>query len=527
MAQNIYGIDNAFLYGRKSREDEETLESQMNANRGWANANKVEILKEFVEEGSSSSEDWDRKELQDMIEEIEKNPPDAIIVTEQARICRSDDFPKFREILQDLKVLFVETDYNQVYDYNNANDEFTSDILTAVNKKDLKSIKAKLKRGTRESAKKGNYVGKKPPVGYDYDRRTKRLVRNEHAPIIREMFERYMSGWSTQDIAYQMTHDNILITYEEKGTIKKMVWTSATISRLLNNVHYAGHSLYGKTSQKKNRKTKKRETKETKEEDQILVKNTHWEEAIVTAEEWDRIQEIKSKRNSRPPALKLAKHTFSGFIRCRTCGSIHSFQTNNKNGKKRISSCQTRTYSDDLSSYEVCKNSGANLEAFEILFYAPFKQKIERLQDHIELIKSAQIPDDQRIELKEKDIRAKIKMISQLNTQVNNIQKGFELGIYEGQEVEKANEIKKKKRDIELLEREIKDLKAEKNESQADHFDSILDNMKKFFSGKENPKISERELNEILQEVIEAILYKKEGREIEIDIVWKKDLQGI
>lgn len=525
MANNIYGIDVAFIYGRKSREKAETLDNQLNACKAWCTANGIKTVELFIEEGSASSEDWDREQLQEMIARIEAYETNAIIVTEQSRICRTDDFPKFREILQDIGVLFVETDYNKVYDYNNANDEFQSDIISAVNKQELNRAKVRLSRGTKESAKKGNYVGKKPPVGFEYDRKTKRLVQNEYAPIIREMFERYLSGMSTNDIAFKMTHDNIVIPYEEKGILKNMVWTSATLSRLLNNVHYAGHSLYGRTSQKKNRKTKKRETKATKETEQILIKNTHPKEAIVTPEEWDRIQEIKLKRNSRPPSLKLAKHTFSGFIRCKRCGAIHSFQTNNRNGKKRISSCLTRSYSDDLTSYEVCKNSGANLETFEILFYTAFSQRIKKLQDHIDLIKTAEVPQDQRVDLRNRQIKEKKNMIQHLTGNFVKIQQGFELGIYEGQEVQKANEIKKIKNNIKILENEIEEIKAEKDNNEADHLEEILNNMKKFFAGKDNPKISGKEANEILRDFIETILYKKEGREIAIEIVWKKEVE--
>ena len=167
------------------------------------------------------------------------------------------------------------------------------------------------------------------------------------------------------------------------------------------------------------------------------------------------------------------------------------------------------------------------MEAFEILFFAAFSQKIQKLGDHIDLIKSKVVPNDQRSEQKENQIKSKNQIIQQLSTTIKNIQTGFELGMYEGQEAQKAKEVKKYKNDIKILEDEIEAIKAEKETDQGDHFEEIFNNMKKFFSGKDNPNISGKESNEILRDFIEAIFYNKEGREITIDIVWKKELKEI
>ena len=89
----------ACIYPRKSRENAVTLDGQINACVEWCQRNDVEY-EIFAEEGSASSEDWNRPQLQEMIKRIENFEFDLCVVTEQTRICRDDHFPIFKEVLR-------------------------------------------------------------------------------------------------------------------------------------------------------------------------------------------------------------------------------------------------------------------------------------------------------------------------------------------------------------------------------------------------------------------------------------------
>lgn len=203
---------------------------------------------------------------------------------------------------------------------------------------------------------------------------TKKLEPSEDAPIIKKMFKLYPEGMSTKDIAFKFERENVV-------TSTGLIWTPAGVSRLLNNSVYLGHSLYGKTTQKK--VNGKRVTMKTKREEQILV-NTHG--VLISQEDWGQVQIIKEKRASRSPSLKLGKHKFSGLIHCGICGGVHSFQTS-RGSKKRISSCQTRKYNEDMTQYSDCQNKGANLSEFEKLFYTELGQYADKLEEYVDLIK--------------------------------------------------------------------------------------------------------------------------------------------
>ena len=284
----------AVIYSRKSRENAVTLDGQINACIEWCNRNEVEY-EIYSEEGDASSEDWNRPKLQQMIKAIEHLEFNLVVVTEQTRICRDDHFPIFKELLRDTDTLFVTADNNSIFNFSNPDDELKSDILQAVGKNELSRTKIRLKRGTVQSAKKGNWQGKKTPIGYSYDPDTKRLKLNDDAKVIRRMFEMYLGGHSTPDISYKFIQENVLAYHKVKGQMVPITWSKSTISRSLQNITYAGHTLFGKTKLKKTKGVKTQVAVD--EEFHILVEDTH--EAIVTPEEFKQVQEImKKKRNS-------------------------------------------------------------------------------------------------------------------------------------------------------------------------------------------------------------------------------------
>jgi site-specific DNA recombinase len=496
------------IYVRKSRDNKESLEGQLASlieycvRLGW----EYEV---FSEEGSASSEDWNRPELQRMIKLVEKQHFDAILVTEQSRITRADEFPKFRNVLQEANCLFITTQTNSVYDYNKPEDEFVSDIMSAVNKQEIAFTKLRLKRGTVQSAKKGNWLGKKCATGYSYNRETKRLEPNEDAPIIRRMFEEYLNGLSTKDIAEKFTFENVTTSVDT-------VWTSSGISRMLNNISYAGHSLYGRTTQKKDKTTGKRVVKQASEDEHILVNNTH--EPIIDQEMWDTVQHIKADRNSRPISLKLGKHKYSGLIRCGLCGAIHSFQTS-RYKRKRIASCQTRNHSETLEKYEMCKNQGGNVAEFDEIFHKNLERYIAELEKYVDIINNSESKEFKSNT--EDDIKVKERHIKKLQQDVKRVQQGFIMEIFS--EKEAQEQIRHLKQQQEELEKQIEQLKEVKDTSTVDYLTTVLGRLKKFLNGSDD--IPERELNDIIKDYVETILYLKNedtGNQMQLTVVWKE-----
>ena len=514
------------IYGRKSRENEATLENQINSCIQWAEENDIEY-EIFAEEGTQSSEDWNRPKLQEMLKKVENLEYNYVIVSESSRISRTEDFSIFKKIMKETGTILLESDTKQSTNFLDRNDAVKSGIQQVFNEYELDLAKTRLKRGTVQSAKKGNWVGKKAPIGYEYNHDTKRLKLTNDAPVIREMFEMYLAGMSTVEITHEFnTPPKKLAYHKVKGEMIPINWSKSTISRSLNNIAYVGHTVYGKT---KVQKVKGKRTQvEVPEEEQIVFKNSH--EGIITQEEWDKVQAIMRKKRTMPPALKHSKHTFSGLIRCAECGAVHTFEKPKSTiGKFRISSCKTRHYADDFIKYKMCGNSGGELEKIEILFYASLRETKAQILNYIDLIKNIQASGANAGKNIETQKGVKFQQIQQMQKKRKKIQSLLEEEMYEGEEeIEKIREVKQLANRIKALKEEMEQLNEKQGESELEHVERVVTGIDMFFDGIKNCA-SEKVLNEILNEFIKEIVYRRKGRgsEAEIEVYLKDWVQEI
>jgi hypothetical protein len=97
-------------------------------------------------------------------------------------------------------------------------------------------------------------------------------------------------------------------------TTRPYSWNSSTITGILENKAYLGHTAGLQTTSLsyKNKKTIYRP-----ESEQILVMNTH--EPLVTQEQWDIVQDVRQHKK-RTPKLMTEPNLFSGIAYCADCG---------------------------------------------------------------------------------------------------------------------------------------------------------------------------------------------------------------
>lgn len=495
-------LTNVAIYVRKSREeeDESTLLRQQKVLTDLCVKNlwKYELFKEV-----GSSQDLERVQLQEMLNKVKAFHFDAIVVADLDRLSRNTGhFGTIKEILINFGCVVVTP--SKVYDFSVQEDDLFSDIQSVLAKNEYQTIKKRLVRGSRQSARDGNWLGKKNPVGYNYNRTTKKLEPTEDAPIIKRLFQEYVDGLSTNDIAFKFTQEGVT-------TSTHMIWTPSGISRILNNPVYRGDSLYGKTKVVNGKRGVK-----TNKEDQILIEGTHT--AIIDSDTWEKVQELKLSRNSRPIALKIGKRKYSGLIKCALCGRTHSFQKS-RGEKQRITSCQTRYYLDDsLENYTVCENKGVNLDTFEAIFIQRLARRVSQLEEYIELIKKSEPSQNDSPLDKIKSVEKQIKKNQQ---ETKRVQQGFIMEIFTEEEAQ--SQIKILKSQKESLEKELEKLNNISVSSNTDYIESTMNKLKKFLTGHDS--LPEVEANSILRDYISSIVYKRIGEgvnaEISIKIVWK------
>lgn len=505
--QAQHKIKKVAIYSRKSRPDEtnDVLKRQLDVLIEMCIKNMWEY-EVFQEIGSSQDINI---ELNKMLEKVQSFYFDAVVTTEQSRLGRNDlVIAQVKQILANYGVILITP--TQILDLSTQEGSLYSDMQTVVDKQEYLNTKKRLIRGKRQSAKDGNWVGATPPVGYKYDNKTKKLVPNEYAPVIQEIFRLYLSGKTSTDIAR---------LFEIQGFLTPLGsnWSSARISAVLSNPVYKGTIVYGKTKVSKIEKKPSGTPKQLKTDlnEQIIVENAH--EAIISPEDWERAKNIREGRLTKPPSARIGKVAFTGLIKCSLCGSTHSFQR--RKGKElRITSCQTRIYQED-GSYTVCKNKGVRLDLFEKLFFANFKKYTNKLEQHLEKIKSGIIHDQSFTTEDEK--KTLLDSIKKIDVSIKRVQKGFIAEIYT--EAEAQKEIKQLKFQKEQIVQQLKRLNSISQDEQIDMLQTSINKLKKILDGTTDLEI--KEINELLAAHIDFIEYKRVGdhkSEIKMKIHYKR-----
>ncbi|MGG3925054.1 recombinase family protein [Metabacillus fastidiosus] len=505
MGNTLNKIQKVAVYSRKSRPEEtsEVLKRQLATlldmchAKGW----EYDVFQEI-----GSSQDINT-ELNKMLEKVQALHYDAVLVTEQSRLGRNDlVIAQVKQILTNYGV-FLLTPTNSI-DLTTQEGVLLSDMQTLVDKQEYLNTKKRLIRGKRQSAKEGNWVGGRTPVGYKYDSITKRLAPDKYAPIVERIFRLYLSGLSSTDIARQFELEGILTPSGSK-------WDKARIAVVLANPAYKGTVIYGKTKiSNVSRKPSgnPRQFKTTKDE-QIIIEDAHV--PIVSPEDWDRVRAIREQRNSKPPSARIGKVIFTGLIKCGICGRTHSFQR--RKGKEiRITSCQTRHYQED-GSYTVCENKGMRLDKFEQLFYFHFDDFVKALEDYLKEIKNsiptvANKPADERETLKQ--------AIKKHGKSIKKVQTGYEMEMYTDKEF--AEKIKYYRRQITQLEEELAKFEAKTQDGKIDELESSINKLRSILNG--TAKMCTSEINALFSKYIDYIEYTRIGdhtAEPTLDIKYK------
>ncbi len=175
---------------------------------------------------------------------------------------------------------------------------------------------------------RGELVGFQGCLGYDYDPMDKSIsVNEEEAEIIRYIFKRYLEGAGGSVICRELEN----LGY--KTPRGKSKWSTTTVLGIIKNEKYKGGDiLMGKTFTVD--PISKRRLDNFGEEDKFYIKEHH--EAIISAEDFDKAQEIRLKRarNRNTVSSKNGKrekysrkYAFSSLLECGFCGANLSRRT--------------------------------------------------------------------------------------------------------------------------------------------------------------------------------------------------------
>lgn len=322
----------AGLYYRLSQEDERqgesvSIDNQRTMLRKYAEEHGFEIHDEYIDDGVSGTT-FQRPEVQRLLDDAKTGVINTIIVKDLSRFGRN-----YIEVGQYVDYVFPAFGIRFIAIQDNV-DTANRDsgamemmpIMNVFNEWHAANTSKKIRAVKRSNAIAGVYSARKATYGYvkGTDKKRTPVIDEEAAPIVRRIFELYVSGISPKNIADILNAEGIpspgQYAYEKlghKGRPNEMrLWCEVSIRYMVNNIMYLGHlaQLQETTISYKNHKRCAKDKK-----DWIVVHNNH--EPIISQELWDKAQE-RQKHMAQGRRTKTGfVHPLSGFLVCADCGN--------------------------------------------------------------------------------------------------------------------------------------------------------------------------------------------------------------
>ena len=339
------------LYLRLSREDGDKTESDSIANqRTLLEAYTVDhpelcIVDEFVDDGYSGS-NFERPAFQRLFRELEQGTINCVLVKDLSRFGRNYiEVGRYLErIFPVMRVRLIAV--TDSYDSQSAwktSDSIMVPMRNLLNDAYCRDISVKIKSQLAVKRKRGDFVGSFATYGYRKDptNHSKLIVDELAAENVQSIFRWKISGMSNQSIADRLNAKKVPSPAARKlqsgaklslhfRKSDEPPWSAKAVDRILHNEVYIGKLVQGKTRRLDYRSKKKMNVPMR---DWVIVDNTH--EAIIPAEQFELVRRILETETRRPNDAETVA-LFAGFLYCGDCGNRLVRRSASYKGKRYI-----------------------------------------------------------------------------------------------------------------------------------------------------------------------------------------------
>ena len=492
MAFLINDVNRYLMYLRKSRaEEHETVEEVLSRHEKQLQEYALRQFGQYIPEKNiyrevvSGETISGRPQMQEVLKKIETQLYEGVIVIEPQRLSRGDmlDAGTIVRAFQytNTKILTPQ----KAYDLEDKFDRKFFEMELRQGNDYLEYIKEILQRGRLHSVKQGNYVASHSPFGYkkvkDGKNFTLEIVESE-AETIRLIFDMFVNQKiGVSNISKELNRLGI-------KPPKAQRWYPDALRTMLHNPLYIGKIRWNdrKTVRKyEDGKIIKSSPRNRNGEDYILVDGKH--PAIIDEETFNVAQTlfghpIKITNNRELRCI------FAGFIHCE-CGFAMTYRSN---GTK----CLPRLVCNNQVN---CGNQSAVYKSVEEAVRKTLIETLEELQAIYKGDKS------KKESYKTKIVNSIKKDIEKVEEQRVKLYEFLEEGIYT-KDVFKAR--------MKLLEENLKRLEmllkeAEESVQEKNKYREGIIKLTKAIEAIDDRKISAKQKNAILSEVIEDITYSR------------------
>lgn len=327
--------ENSFEYQKKY------LEDKIKARSDW------ELVGVFADQGISGTKD-DRPEFLRMINMALMGNIDAIITKSISRFSRSlKHLIEYTQLLSDagVNVIFEEENIDL-----NKNGSMILKLLGVIAEMEVNNTREHINHRLQSKMAKGEYVGMPTPLGYKLEN-GKLVIDEDEARYVRYIYKRYLDGIGARTIGKELEQ---LGVKTKKGN---SIWHESTVMDILKNEKYMGTLIQGKTVSVKPHVRKANNNLGN------LYKIEDAHPAIISKEDWERVQEIREKRIAsvsnnyrRGTKANSEQYVFSSKLECGYCGASYVRRSTHPGGKYEKAIWQCSTYAKrGKSSCPHCK----------------------------------------------------------------------------------------------------------------------------------------------------------------------------
>ena len=467
----------AAAYIRVSTEDqvEYSPDSQLKAIRDYARKNDMILPEEFifVDEGISGRKAAKRPEFMKMIGTAKIKPKqfDVILLWKFSRFARNrEDSIVYKSMLRKqcgIEVISISEQLGE-----DKTSILIEALIEAMDEYYSINLAEEVRRGMTEKAQRGEVVST-PPFGYDVKDNV--FVPNpETAPVVKMIFNKYLSGRGCLEIAKELNTMGIRTKYGNK-------WENRGVEYVLRNVVYTGKLTWTPVKSK---------TRDYKNEASIITQGKH--EPIIEQEIFDKVQKmILEKKKLFPKHSRQSSNEFmlKGFLKCSNCGGALVYALNDR--------VQCNRYSKGT-----CEVShSASLIKLNASVINALKSDLETQNFNIYNIKSAE-------EQKGSDITPML--IEKEKKKLERIKEAYAAGI---------DTLEEYRSNKEKILKAIEELEKNKKSSvitKEDMHKKLIATIRQSLDILEDPNCSESLKNITLRSFVRQIVYAKKTQSIEI-----------
>ena len=327
-----------------------------------------------------------RPQLLKMLDDARQHKFDIVYTKSVSRLARNTE--DLLQIVRELRELGIKVLFEkEAIDTFNPTAETMLVLAASVAENELKIYSDNMRWSIRHRYREGWISVGNGLLGYTMDKETNELtVVPSEAETVRRIYELYLQGYGLAPIA------DILTQEKRKNRRGDTQWTVPAIRYILRNEKYKGCSLCQKRVV---------ELGVFRENNNLAPKyymeNTH--EAIITPEDYDRVQEEFSRRTS-PKILGSTRpsYVFSTKMRCGCCGGgySHKIRNCNKPWRSEIWMCIER----NKYGSKKCANTAIKDEVLKAKFVECFNEFVASHKENDTLIalkrELAILVDDER-----------------------------------------------------------------------------------------------------------------------------------